>query len=94
MILNKEFEFIHSIIKKQWVIEIITSLNEKPKKYTNLLSQLEYISKTELNRKLKLLLQNNVINKDDGDHYVLEPLGKDLVSLSQLIHKIGRSYLN
>lgn len=75
------FKMIHEIFRLRWIPEIIATIGTGHHGYNEILGQIDYLSNTELNRKLKVLLERNVIvKKDDVSHagYFLTPFGDDL----------------
>lgn len=78
---DRGFELIQDLVKKRWVPEIIHSISLGNHTYTDILNSIEYLSHTELGRKLKTLEEYNCINKTEEGvkvYYYLEPLGYDL----------------
>lgn len=79
--IDKGFEVIQDVIKMRWVPEILFSIKEGNNKYSDILKNVEFLSHTELQRKLKTLQENNCIIKEetqDGAIYKLTELGYDL----------------
>jgi len=90
------FELLHELIKLKWVPEIIKSISLGNENYTKILKSIPYMSHTELNRKLKILLNRNVIVKqEDGKniYYRLNSFGKDLVHIFNHLEDLEDKYL-
>ena len=78
------FEIVQDLIKLRWVPEIIKSIKIGNCKYNEILRSIPYISNTELNRKLTVLIDKKVINKAaDGysSDYSLLGFGEDLAHI-------------
>lgn len=89
------FQIIHDLIKLKWVPEILESLNLGNFRYNQLLKSIQYISHTELNRKLTMLVERNVISKVTNGHqitYTLTPFGEDLVHIFGHLEKLEDRY--
>lgn len=76
------FELIHDIIKLKWVPEILGTIAAGYESYNEILESIPFLSSTELNRKLSLLVEKEAIKKDvfpeNRTSYTLLPFGKDL----------------
>lgn len=91
------FEFIHNIIKHRWVPEILDSIFRGHSSYSRILEDNEYLSKAELNRKLAMLVENDVIIKKltaQKSEYQLSELGFELDHIFKHFHDIGNKYVN
>lgn len=89
------FQIVQDLIKLRWVPEILTSIEVGNNRYSELLESIEYISHTELNRKLSILLEREVINKTvDGrnTYYTLLPFGEDLVHIFHHLEELEERY--
>lgn len=90
------FEIIHEFIGLKWVPEILESIGNGNKRYTDILNSVPYLSHTELQRKLKILQEKNAISKksfDIGSEYQLEPFGEDLLHIFKHFTELGEKYL-
>lgn len=90
------FEILHELIKLTWVPEIIKSIALGNENYTTILKSIPYLSHTELNRKLKILLNKNVIiRQEEGSkiHYRLNSFGEDLVHIFNHLEELEEKYL-
>lgn len=76
------FELIHEIVKSKWVPEILAAINKGYENYNEILEAISFLSSTELNRKLNLLVEKQAVEKtvypENRTSYRLLPLGKDL----------------
>lgn len=95
--MNQGFQLIHDIIKLRWVPEIVEAIAKDHSRYSDISSQIEYISNTELNRKLAVLLERNVIEKtevDGKEGYVLTQFGYDLDHIFNHFTEMSDKYLD
>lgn len=86
-------ELIEDLFTKRWIPEIIHSISMGNKNYTKILESIDFISHTELNRKIKLLLDYDVIKKDDDKTYNLTEFGFDINHIFGHIYDISEKYL-
>jgi len=86
------FNLIYSLIKMRWVSEIIKSISYGNNRYNQILNSIPQMSHTELNRKLNLLLNKKVINKEDNN-YILLDFGKDLIHIFNHLEELEEKYL-
>lgn len=90
---QKGIEIIQDLIKKRWVPEILHSIKLGNKTYTNILNSIEYLSQTELQRKLKILEEFEAINKDEKElSYNLTEFGNEIDHLFQHVYELGQKY--
>jgi DNA-binding HxlR family transcriptional regulator len=93
--ISNGFQIVHDLIKLKWVPEILTAIETGKNRYTELLDGIEYISHTELNRKLSILVDKEVISKStDGrnTNYRLLPFGEDLVHIFHHLENLEERY--
>lgn len=79
--MDEGFQLIHDIFRLKWIPEIIESIAENNNRYTDIAESIDYISNTELNRKLAMLQEREVIKKverDGKERYYLTGFGEDL----------------
>ena len=79
--MSEGFQMIHDIFRLKWIPEIIGTMAMGNMRYTDIAESIEYLSNTELNRKLAVLQDREVVEKktvDGKDGYVLTPFGEDL----------------
>jgi len=79
--MSEGFQLIHDIFRLKWIPEIIESIATEKNRYTDIANNIEFISNTELNRKLAMLQDRHVIMKvivDEKDGYFLTEFGNDL----------------
>ncbi len=89
------FEIVQDLIKLRWIPEILKSIHLGNKRYKDILNSIPYMSHTELNRKLAILLDRNVIEKivDGSDsYYSLQNFGKDLVHIFYHLEDLEEKY--
>lgn len=89
------FEIVQDLIKLRWIPEILKSISLGNKRYKDILNSIPYMSHTELNRKLAILLDRNVIEKivDGSDsYYSLQNFGKDLVHIFYHLEDLEEKY--
>jgi len=90
------FEILHDLIKLKWVPEIVKSISLGNQSYTKILKSIPHMSHTELNRKLRILMNKNVIIKrGEGKktYYHLNPFGEDLVHIFNHLEELEAKYL-
>lgn len=86
------FEIVHDLIKLRWVPEILKSISLGNSRYSEILSSIPYLSHTELNRKLAILIEKKVIEKNEDGSYSLLEFGKDLVHIFQHLEDLEEKY--
>ena len=82
--ISNGFEIIQDLIKLRWVPEILKSISLGNRRYTEILESIPNLSHTELNRKLSLLIEKEVIVKvedQNASYYKLLQFGGDLVHI-------------
>ncbi|WIV11785.1 winged helix-turn-helix transcriptional regulator [Proteiniborus sp. MB09-C3] len=82
--ISNGFQIVQDLIKLRWVPEILKSIQIGNQHYSEILRSIPYMSHTELNRKLNVLIEKNVIEKTVEDKtisYSLLSFGKDLVHI-------------
>ena len=79
------FQLLHGLVKLKWVPEILLTLHEESKSFSHILSAIPLLSPTELNRKLKLLQQEQIIEKRKDGRYRLLCYGEDVVAICELL---------
>lgn len=91
------FEIVQDLIKLRWVPEILKSIKLGNTRYTDILKSINGMSHTELNRKLLILADKNVIHKDENDVnavYQLQKFGNDLVHIFNHLEELEDKYFN
>ena len=87
------FEVVHDLIKLKWIPEILKSISHGNEKYIEILNSIPYMSHTELNRKLAILVDKEVVEKNNIENkYVLEEFGKDLVHIFYHLEDLEEKY--
>ena len=79
--IDESFEEVHGMIRSRWIPEILDSVKEGNHSYGKILDSIDYISGTELNRKLNLLVEKGALAKREEVHksyYEFLDLGEDL----------------
>lgn len=92
---DKGFELIQDLVKKRWVPEILHSIKNGNHSYTDILNSIDYLSHTELNRKLKTLEEYDVITKKEvgiNACYYNNDLGNDLDHIFSHFTELGNKY--
>ncbi|MFV0288861.1 MAG: winged helix-turn-helix transcriptional regulator [Mycoplasmatales bacterium] len=80
-----------SIIKPKYNAVVIFSLQKEKKLFTQLKEEFKYMSNEQINRVLKNLSKNQVINKK-SDYYCLTLKGKELYKVLKDLEKIQVKY--
>lgn len=94
-IISNGFQIVQDLIKLRWVPEILKSLEVGNKRYSEILKSIPNLSHTELNRKLIILKERNVITKkynDNYSYYSLLNFGKDLVHIFHHLEDLQDKY--
>lgn len=87
------FEIVHDLIKLKWIPEILKSIHCGNQRYSEILGSISYMSHTELNRKLAILVEKHVIDKDTLENkYILKNFGKDLVHIFYHLEDLEEKY--
>lgn len=89
------FEIVHDLIKLRWIPEILNSINAGNKRYSEIENSIPYISHTELNRKLNILVEREVIDKKEENNnvsYSLLKFGEDLVHIFGHLEELEEKY--
>lgn len=93
--ISNGFQMVQDLIKLRWVPEILAAIEIGNNRYSELLENIEYISHTELNRKLSILVEREVIDKTTNGrntYYTLLPFGKDLVHIFHHLEDLEERY--
>ncbi|MGO3018600.1 MAG: winged helix-turn-helix transcriptional regulator [Anaerococcus sp.] len=94
---DKGFELIQELVKKRWIPEIVHSVSLGNHTYTDILNSIEYISHTELIRKLKFLEEYDCVEKTEcgiNVYYYLKPLGFDLDHIFSHLVELADKYFS
>lgn len=86
---------IQDIIKLKWIPEILDSIENGNHRYNRILESIEYLSHTELQRKLNVLLNKNVIVKREIDghiNYYLNDFGFDIIHILHHFSDLNDKY--
>ena len=89
------FQIVQELVKLRWVPEILKTIENENKRYSEILSCIPYLSHTELNRKLTILMQKNAIEKKTHEgiiNYSLLDFGKDLVHIFNHLEDLEEKY--
>lgn len=79
--MSEGFQLIHDIFRLKWIPEIIEAIATQKYRYSEIQEDIDYISNTELNRKLAMLQERQVIIKktiNGREGYYLTDFGDDL----------------
>lgn len=93
--ISNGFQIIQDLIKLRWVPEILKSIQFGNEHYSQILRSIPDMSHTELNRKLAILLEKNVIEKTVKDrtiYYSLNDFGEDLVHIIGHLEDLEEKY--
>lgn len=96
--MNKYFlglDIIQDIIKLKWIPEILESIENGHHRYNRILESIEYLSHTELQRKLNVLLNKKVIIKCEIDghiNYYLNEFGIDIIHILHHFAELNDKY--
>lgn len=93
--IDESFEMVHEIIRSRWVPEILNSIKAGNHGYGEILDSIAFLSGTELNRKLNLLVEKKALGKkvkDNRSRYELLELGEDLHHIFHHLVEIKEKY--
>ncbi|MBN4069579.1 MAG: HxlR family transcriptional regulator [Alkaliphilus sp.] len=90
---DEGFRLIHDIFRLKWIPEIIQTVGHDSQNYSDISRKIGEISNTELNRKLALLIDRQVIEKREGT-YILSKFGKDLDHIFNHFLEMSQKYLH
>jgi DNA-binding HxlR family transcriptional regulator len=93
--ISNGFQIVQDLIKLRWVPEILKSIHLGNQRYSDILRSIPYMSHTELNRKLSILIERNVIDKvvdEENTYYSLLSFGKDLVNIFYHLEDLEEKY--
>ncbi len=91
------FQLIHDVFRLKWIPEIIDTIARDINRYTDIANSIEFISNTELNRKLTMLQERNVIirvNIEGKEGYHLTAFGKDLNHIFSHFVEMSEKYID
>ncbi|CCQ97175.1 Transcriptional regulator, HxlR family [[Clostridium] ultunense Esp] len=89
------FQIVQDLIKLRWVPEILKSIHLGNQRYSDILKSIPYLSHTELNRKLNILIDKKVIEKTingNNTYYSLLNFGDDLVHIFYHLEDLEDKY--
>ncbi len=95
-LMSEGFRLIHDIFRLRWIPEIISAIGIGCHSYNEILCEIDGLSHTELNRKLKVLLERHVIEKREhatSSGYYLNPFGEDLNHIFNHFSEMSEKYL-
>lgn len=93
--ISNGFQMVQDMIKLRWIPEIIKSIDAGNSRYSEIQKSIHYISHTELNRKLSILIERGVILKQDNTnntYYTLLNFGEDLVHIFDHLEALQEKY--
>jgi len=93
--ISSGLDIVQNLIKLRWVPEILRSIELGNKHYTEIHRSIPYLSHTELNRKLKVLIEKGVIKRvEEGNsiYYMLLDFGRDLVHIFRHLEDLEEKY--
>ena len=93
--ISNGFQIVQDWIKLRWVPEILEAIEIGNNRYSEMLESIEYISHTELNRKLSILVEREVIYKTTNGkntYYTLLPFGEELVHIFHHLEELEERY--
>lgn len=90
---QKGLEVIQDLITKRWIPEILCSISQGNLNYTSILKSIQFLSQTELQRKLKILEEYKCIEKiEESSEYHLTVFGEEVNHLFQHFYDLGKKY--
>lgn len=88
--MTESYQIIQGILRLNWVVEIITQIVKGQTHYNQIISQVPYLSHTELNRKLKVLMDKKIITRSADRSYALTQYGQELYQIMKNMSKLGK----
>ncbi len=88
------FDILQELIKLRWIPEILKSISMGNSSYSSILNSIPYLSHTELNRKLNILIEREAILKqgESSPSYHLKDFGEDLVHIFYHLEDLQSKY--
>lgn len=90
--MNEGFQLIHDLFRLRWIPEVIEAIAMAQHRYSDIADYVAFISNTELNRKLALLQERDVIYKTE-DGYHLTEFGQDLYHIFRHFIEMSEKYI-
>lgn len=93
--IDNEFDEVHGIIRSRWIPEILESIRRGNHYYGEIQASIEYISQTELNRKLNLLVDKGALDKKEQANrtrYEMKELGEELHHIFGHLFEVRNKY--
>lgn len=84
---------VATLLSDTWTMLILRSLTESPKRFCEMEKWLEGISTRTLTLKLKRLIDENLIEKDETGYYKLTKKGSGLKIIENAMLKYSKLYL-
>ena len=81
---GKDFIYIHDILRLKWVPEILSAIHNGASTFSKILIDIPFISQTELNRKIKFLVERKLITRG--------PFGKEILYILLYIQRLNAKY--
>lgn len=94
-ITNKGYEIIQGLVGSRWVPDILYAIESGSIRYSEIENNIPNISHTEMQRKLKMLVEKNVLEKTENANqteYHLTFFGSDLVHIFHHFEELSIKY--
>ncbi|MGX8794499.1 winged helix-turn-helix transcriptional regulator [Fusibacter sp. JL298sf-3] len=95
--MTEGFHMIHDMVKLRWVPEIVASIHQGNHQFNDILRSINYLSNTELSRKLSVLVERNAVFKEASEDpfagYFLTSFGEDLEHIFHHFEEMSEKYL-
>ena len=95
IVIEKGHEMIQGLVGSRWVPEILFSIEKGCSRYSEIENDIQDISHTELQRKLKMLVEKNVLLKTESSNqtdYHLTMFGDDMVHIFHHFEDLSIKY--
>lgn len=89
---GEDFIYIHDILRLKWVPEILSAIHNGASTFSKILIDIPFISQTELNRKIKFLVERKLITRSPSGVYSLNPFGKEVLYILLYIQRLNAKY--
>ncbi|MDO5755750.1 MAG: winged helix-turn-helix transcriptional regulator [Tissierellia bacterium] len=89
---HRKYLMLRDLMKRRWIPEILHRMDKGYYTYTDILEGIDYLSHTELQRKLKILEEYHCVKKTDSG-YILKDLGRELEEVFCYLEKLEDKYL-
>lgn len=91
--MTDSYRYVQDILKLRWVAEVVEVMAEGGSHYSSITGRIDYLSHTELNRKLAILLDRQMVVRQADGSYHLTDKGWQLYAIIQQIEIAGQQMM-